>query len=255
MKAALVPRIPEIALAEFDADYRRAEIEHSAELETTVVELENAARAADMPACDLFTGAHRTLLDVGCGIGTVPFLFARNHPDATVIGVDINADSIAYAREHYGPQAANLSYQTGRVEDLGEHFRNVDLVICVGALHHFPDLRRALDQIMGVLADDGMFLLSDLNRENIHAHFSADELKRIDAIRKLADKPRYNRLKRQGYLTGKKMRRLLTLMSFQAAYTPAEIAQTLGSAYAFKGRMSGLNYILAAYRKTAASQP
>jgi 2-polyprenyl-3-methyl-5-hydroxy-6-metoxy-1,4-benzoquinol methylase len=252
MNAPLVPRIPEIPLAEFDADYRRAEIEHAAELETAVVELENAARAAGVAACELFDGARRTLLDVGCGIGTLPCLFAQNNPDATVIGIDINADSIAHAREHYGPQAANLSYQICSVEDLRERFRDVDLVTCVGALHHFPDLRTALDQIMGILADDGAFLLSDLNRENIHTHFSADELKRLDAIRQLADRPRYNRLKRQGYLSGKKMRRLLTQMSFQAAYTPAEIAQALGSRYAFKGRMSGLNYILAAYRKTAA---
>lgn len=253
MNAPTIPRIAEIPLDEFDADYRRAEIEHSAELETAVVELEIAARATDLAACDLFAGAHRTLLDVGCGIGTLPYLFAQKNPDATVIGVDINADSIAYAREHYERQAANLSYRIGSVEDLGERFRDVDLVTCVGALHHFPNLRTALDQIMGVLADDGAFLLSDLNRENILTHFSADELKRLDAIRQLDDKPRYNRLKREGYLTGKKMRRLLTLMSFQAAYTPAEIARTLGPGYAFKGRMSGLNYILAAYRKTAAA--
>ena len=189
-----------------------------------------------------------TLVDIGCGVGTLPYLLARQNPHATVIGVDISEQSIDWAREHYEPQLDNLSFAVGSVENLASNYREVDLITCVGALHHFPDLRVAVEQIMGALAGQGGFLLSDLNRENTHAYFKADEIRYLDGIRRLPADVGMKKLERQGYLKGKKLRRLLTLMSFQAAYTPAEIAAELGAQYGFKGRMAGLNYLLSIYR-------
>ena len=127
-------------------------------------------------------------------------------------------------------------------------FCDVDMITCVGALHHFPDLHSSIEQIMGALSPDGVFFLSDLNRENIHSFFSDEEIRYLDSIRKLPEKARNSRLHRQGYTRGEKMRRFLTLMSFNAAYTPAELADAFGGRYGFKGRMAGLNYIFAAYR-------
>ncbi|HHQ13467.1 MAG TPA: hypothetical protein ENK16_00410 [Chromatiales bacterium] len=127
-------------------------------------------------------------------------------------------------------------------------FSDVDMITCVGALHHFPDLQVAIDQIMGALGPKGVFFLSDLNRENIHSFFSEEEIRYLDSIRKLPEKARNSRLRRQGYTHGQKMRRFLTLMSFNAAYTPAELAEAFGGRYGFKGRMAGVNYLFTAYR-------
>jgi len=240
--------MPELPSDEFDAEYRRAEIEHPAELEKMVPELEKALQMVSRTDFDFFEGGRRTVLDIGCGIGTLPFLLAKKNPNATVIGVDVSEESISYARAHYEPKAANLSYRVGSVENLSQLFNCIDMITCVGALHHFPDLERAVDQIMQTLNEDGAFLLSDLNRENIGSHFSDRELKYLDSVRKLPEKVRNNKLRRQGYIKGEKMRRFLTLMSFQAAYTPAEISQTFGLRYGFKGRMAGVNYLLVAYK-------
>jgi len=248
MNAPVIPRMPEIPLDEFDADYRAAEIEHQSELETMLPELETAAGMVPLPAIDFFAGARKTVLDIGCGTGTLPFLLAQKNPNATVIGVDFSEASIAYAKEHFEPQAANLSYHVGSVDDLSETFQDIDMITCVGALHHFPSLDTAVAQIMRTLNDKGVFFLSDLNRENIHTHFSDKEIKHLGSVRKLPEKVRNNKLRRQGYTRGAKMRRLLTLMSFQAAYTPAEVSAALGSGFGFKGRMAGLNYLLAIYK-------
>lgn len=251
MNAPVVSRMPEIPLDEFDADYRRAEIEHEADMEKMVPEFEQAAGTVPLPRFDIFSGGKRTALDVGCGIGTLPFYLARRNPNARVIGVDLSEASIAYANEHYAPQVSNLSYRVGSVEDLSEMLRDVDMITCVGAMHHFPSLESSVDQIMRTLSDDGIFFLSDLNRENIRTHFSDKELKFLDSVRKLPETARNNRLRRKGYTKGEKMRRFLSLMSFQAAYTPAEVAEVFGSRYGFKGRTASINYLLAAYKLPA----
>jgi len=248
MNSPTIPRMPEIPLEEFDADYRQAEIEHRTELETMLPELEIAAELLPADDCDFFRGGSRTVLDIGCGTGTLPFLLAQKNSNATVIGVDFSEDSIAYAKEFYAPRAANLSYHVGSVEDLSQMFQGVDMITCVGALHHFPDLDSAIQQIMGTLNDNGAFLLSDLNRENIRAYFSDKELKYLHSVRQLPEKVRNKKLRRQGYTTGKKMRRFLTLMSYQAAYTPEEVSRVLGTRYGFKGRMASQNYLLAIYK-------
>lgn len=240
--------MPELSLDAFDAEYRRAEIEHPTELEKMVPELELAAELVPLTDFDFFKGGNKTALDIGCGTGTLPFLLAKKNPNATVIGVDVSEESIAYAKEHYAPRAANVSYHVGSVENLCQMFQSIDMITCVGAMHHFPSLDSAVHQIMQTLNAEGAFFLSDLNRENIRSHFSDKELKYLNRVRKLPEKARNNKLRRQGYTEGKKMRRFLTLMSFQAAYTPAEISHAFGSRYGFKGRMSGVNYLLVAYK-------
>ncbi len=240
--------MPELPLDEFDADYRQAEVEHEAELESMVAELETAVEMVPVPGCDFFSGGCKTVLDVGCGIGALPYLLALKNPAATVIGMDFSEESIAHAKAHYEPKADNLSYRVGSVDDLSRMFQNIDMITCVGAMHHFPSLDSAIEQIMQTLDDKGVFLLSDLNRENIRVHFSDKELKYLHGVRQLPEKVRNNKLRRQGYTKGKKMRRFLTLMSFQAAYTPAEVSAVLGERYGFKGRMASMNYMLAAYK-------
>jgi len=42
-------------------------------------------------------------------------------------------------------------------------------------------------------------------------------------------------------------------MSFQAAYTPAEVSAALGLRYGFKGRMAGVDYVLAVYKRDIAA--
>ena len=248
MSNPVVPRMPELPMDEFDAEYRQAEIEHQGELETMITELETAAEMVPLAGFDFFSGGCRTALDIGCGIGTLPFLLAQKNPNATVIGVDFNEESIAYAEANFQPKADNLSYRVGSVDDLSQMFQGIDMITCVGAMHHFPSLDTAVDQIMQTLDSKGVFMLSDLNRDNIHTYFSDQELKYLTSVRQLPEKVRNNKLRRQGYAKGKKMRRFLTLMSFQAAYTPAEVSAVLGERYGFKGRMAGMNYLLAAYK-------
>ena|SRR5688572_32704974 len=46
-----------------------------------------------------------TVLDAGCGSGSVTAMLAESVPDGRVIGVDGSADMIRVARENLGPDA------------------------------------------------------------------------------------------------------------------------------------------------------
>jgi 2-polyprenyl-3-methyl-5-hydroxy-6-metoxy-1,4-benzoquinol methylase len=251
MSTPTIPRLPEIPLDDFDAEYRRAEIEGQSLLDDMISAFEIVAGQVPLPSFDFFRGGHRTVLDVGCGIGTLPFLLAEHNPNAKVIGVDLSEESIAYAKINFEPRATNLSYQVGSVEDISEMFQDVDMITCVGALHHFPSLDDAINNIMTTLSDDGVFFLNDLNRKNIYKHFSAKELIDLDEIRKLPEKARIKELRRQGYTKGEKMQRFLALMSFQAAYTPEELSAALGEKYRFKGKLASFNYVFGVYKLSA----
>lgn len=252
MSAPLVPRMPEIPLDDFDADYRRAEIELPDELEKMLPEFEKMVERTPLDDFGFFSGGAVTALDVGCGIGALPYALARRNPNATVIGVDFSEESIAQAKRHYEPRAPNLSFHVGGVDELSRNFRDIDMITCVGALHHFPDVNSALHQIMRTLADRGAFFLSDLNRENIHAYFSAEELGYLSDVRRLPPRECEDKLRRDGYTEGVKMRRFLSLMSVHAAYTPMEIATAIGPDYAFTGGLAEMNYLLVAYKKSTA---
>jgi hypothetical protein len=54
MNNPVIPRMPELPLDEFDAEYRQAEIEHPAELETMIAELETAAGMVPLTGLDFF---------------------------------------------------------------------------------------------------------------------------------------------------------------------------------------------------------
>ena len=58
------------------------------------------------------------ILDMACGCGYGTALLAERHPDKQVIGVDIDPEAIAYARQHY--QLANLRYECADAEQFRE---------------------------------------------------------------------------------------------------------------------------------------
>jgi hypothetical protein len=120
---------------------------------------------------------------------------------------------------------------------------------------HFRALRVALQPQHGIPDAGGqpahaLQVPEFLRGEKLQKIFPAEEFRYLERVRRLPASIRNARLRLQGYMKGAKMRRFLTLMSFQAAYTIAEVATALGPDYVFKGRMAGVNYLLVVNRKT-----
>ena len=93
--------------------------------------------------------AGKTVLEIGCGIGTATIAFAR--AGARVTAADLSSESLALARtrsEVYGLQDQIRFYEAD-AERLSESVpaEPFDLIYSFGVLHHTPHPEMALDQL------------------------------------------------------------------------------------------------------------
>ncbi|HEX7131035.1 MAG TPA: class I SAM-dependent methyltransferase [Iamia sp.] len=92
------------------------------------------------------------LLDAGCGTGEQTLGVARAHSDAEVVGVDLNAASIAFARDLARRHGIAARFETadllGPLDGLG----SFDVIVSVGVLHHLDQPARALARLRAVAA-------------------------------------------------------------------------------------------------------
>ncbi len=104
---------------------------------------------------DLF--AVRRVLDVGCGPGTNTHHFAH----ADYVGLDLNAEYVAYARRRYGREfvAADVRSYVAPAES-----RRFDCILVNSLLHHIDldGTRRVLSHLSTLLTEDGFIHILDL---------------------------------------------------------------------------------------------
>jgi SAM-dependent methyltransferase len=103
------------------------------------------------------------VLDYGCGSGYGSHLLAPACHSIT--GVDVSADAVAYAAEHY--QAANLDYrridraEVARLPFADESF---DTVLSFQVIEHIRDVEPYLSEIWRVLKPKGVFVCATPDR-------------------------------------------------------------------------------------------
>lgn len=103
----------------------------------------------------------RRVLDVACGEGYGTAMLAAG--SAEVVGVDIDAASIAHARERYGA-IANVRYEVGDATALDFPDGRFDLVVCFETLEHLEAQQQMLAGFARVLTDDGLLIVSSPDR-------------------------------------------------------------------------------------------
>ncbi|MET0236749.1 MAG: methyltransferase domain-containing protein [Kibdelosporangium sp.] len=99
----------------------------------------------------------------GCGTNQA-LITALRFPDATVLGTDVSAESLAICAEN----AAKVGVTNLRLEQQGithsRHDREFDLVVCTGVVHHNPEPERCLRRLSDALRDNGVLELMVYNR-------------------------------------------------------------------------------------------
>lgn len=103
--------------------------------------------------------AGRSVLDAGCGSGYGSAILAAAGA-SEVIGVDIAADVVS--RVENSP--ATVSMRAGDLRALNFADGRFGLVVCFEVIEHLDDPMAALDELVRVLAPDGLLLLSSPNR-------------------------------------------------------------------------------------------
>ncbi|MGH8172481.1 MAG: class I SAM-dependent methyltransferase [Rhodanobacteraceae bacterium] len=101
--------------------------------------------------------AGKRVLDAACGEGYGSALLAD--AAAEVVGVDIDAASVAHARERYG-QRANLSYQVGDATALDFPPGRFDVIVSFETLEHVAAQVELLAGFARALTDDGLLIVS-----------------------------------------------------------------------------------------------
>jgi SAM-dependent methyltransferase len=101
------------------------------------------------------------ILDIACGAGGGSHLLATRGSARYVEGVDISAESVAHARDHYAE--ANLCYHVGDIESYSPN-ELFDLITCFETIEHVPNDRLVLMNLRSWLSLNGTLLISSPNR-------------------------------------------------------------------------------------------
>ncbi len=90
----------------------------------------------------------KKVLEIGCGIGTDSINFARHGADLAVI--DVSAESLALCRKRFQDYGLSARFYQGNAEHLSEivPIEQYDLVYSFGVIHHMPDPRKVVGEIV-----------------------------------------------------------------------------------------------------------
>jgi len=119
-------------------------------------------RAGFYPLLDEFVSTidpGSQVVDVGCGAGFWLDEFVRRGiNDDQLLGLDLAPDNVRRARER-GHRA-----EVGNVLELAQPDSAFDHTFCAGVIHHTPDPRRALRELVRVTKPGGTIYLAVYNR-------------------------------------------------------------------------------------------
>lgn len=102
----------------------------------------------------------KRVLDAGCGAGYGSAELVKSA--LSVTGVDIAAEAVGFAREHY--RLPNLHFEQASCTALPHRNAAFDLVVAFEVIEHLPDWRAFLVEVRRVLTPGGQFIVSTPNK-------------------------------------------------------------------------------------------
>ena len=104
-----------------------------------------------------------TVVDLGCGTGTLTVWLKQQNPGARVIGLDADPAILEFARAKAVVAGVDIEFIESNASDLPFAGGTVDRIVSSLFFHHLqPDMkRRVLSEAFRVLADGGELHVSD----------------------------------------------------------------------------------------------
>lgn len=99
----------------------------------------------------------KDVLEIGCGNGFGGYLLNKLGPKSYV-GLDVMEEQIEIARRNY-PQYKFIVQDATALNQFADASK--DVVIIFGVLHHIPEWRKVIDEIVRVLKLDGSLFLEE----------------------------------------------------------------------------------------------
>ncbi len=120
--------------------------------------------------------ATAAILDVGCGTGEITSRLAEHFPSAEVLGVEILAQHVEYARQRYAPLAPRLRFEQGDAFHLKLPDARFELTVCRHVLQSVPHPERVVAELARVTRPGGRLHLLLEDYEMIHHYPSRLDL-------------------------------------------------------------------------------
>lgn len=104
-----------------------------------------------------------TVIDLGCGTGTLTIWLKQQYPRARVLGVDADPEILEYARTKAADAAIDVEFVDGNATNLPFDSGSTDRVVSSLFFHHLQlaDKRRALSEASRILRPGGELHISD----------------------------------------------------------------------------------------------
>jgi ubiquinone/menaquinone biosynthesis C-methylase UbiE len=124
----------------------------------------NRVFAADFLA--RWSGGGGPVLDVGCGTAQIPIELCRQHAAIEVVGIDLAEHMLAVGRRNVARAALTQRITLQKVDAKAMPFADAAFaaVVSNSIIHHIPEPRRALAEMVRVLRKDGVLFVRDLLR-------------------------------------------------------------------------------------------
>lgn len=98
----------------------------------------------------------RKCLEVGCGRGSISSYFSDNGYDCTLL--DSSESVLDIARKIFNANGQNASFVCGDTNALPFNEKSFDVVVSIGLLEHFEDVKKPVSEHIRVLRPGGIFL-------------------------------------------------------------------------------------------------
>ena len=104
-----------------------------------------------------FLKPRMTILDAGCGPGSITYGLAMQVAPGEVVGIDLDSTRIETAsRDRRGARAENISYQVADVANLPFEDGHFDAVFANGLIEHLSDPDVGIAELLRVLKSGGV---------------------------------------------------------------------------------------------------
>lgn len=107
-----------------------------------------------------------SLVDIGCGTGTLVLLLKEKYPGAVISAVDPDKNVLVVARNKAKKKNLHVNFLQSGGESLPFPDKSFDVVTSSLAFHHMPlEIKeKTVSEIKRVLKNDGIFYLIDIGR-------------------------------------------------------------------------------------------
>jgi ubiquinone/menaquinone biosynthesis C-methylase UbiE len=99
-----------------------------------------------------------SVLDVGCGTGTMLALLVKEYPDIQACGIDLSEKMVAQAASLLG---SNVQSLVGDADNMSLPDNSFDLLTCNASFHHYPHPLKVLAEMQRILKPNGRLVIAD----------------------------------------------------------------------------------------------